>query len=90
MFKPGVCFLHRTIKRGAIFASWSARSASATVILPSLNINLYLRRMMFYKYVFINNLATHESDDARWEAYRREHVLDNGDHLGVAYGRLRL
>lgn len=34
--------------------------------------------------------ATHESDDARWEAYRREHVLDNGDHLGAAYGRLRL
>nr|CAH0105340.1 unnamed protein product [Daphnia galeata] len=34
--------------------------------------------------------ATHESDDARWEAYRREHVLDNGDHFNAAYGRLRL
>lgn len=34
--------------------------------------------------------ATHESDDARWEAYRREHVLDNGDHFNAAYGRLRV
>ncbi len=34
--------------------------------------------------------ATHESDDARWEAYRREHVLDNGDHFNASYGRLRL
>ena len=33
--------------------------------------------------------ATHESDDARWEAYRREHVLDNGDHFN-AFARLRL
>ena len=29
--------------------------------------------------------ATHESDDARWETYRREHVLDNG-----AFSKLRL
>jgi len=34
--------------------------------------------------------ATHESDDARWEAYRREHVLDNGDTFNASYGRLRL
>ncbi|XP_057376472.1 serine/threonine-protein kinase D1-like isoform X1 [Daphnia carinata] len=34
--------------------------------------------------------ATHESDDARWEAYRREHVLDNGDHFNASYGRLRI
>jgi len=34
--------------------------------------------------------ATHESDDDRWEAYRKEHVLDNGDHFSAAYGRLRL
>ncbi|EFX86325.1 hypothetical protein DAPPUDRAFT_308512 [Daphnia pulex] len=34
--------------------------------------------------------ATHESDDARWEAYRREHVLDNGENFNAAYGRLRL
>ncbi|XP_065562821.1 serine/threonine-protein kinase D1-like isoform X2 [Artemia franciscana] len=47
-----------------------------------------LERQVGIRYV------THESDDARWEAYRKEHVLDNGqigtDPFSGLYGKLRL